>query len=288
MVIDKPIFIVGSGRSGTSVFYNLLSLHPEICWFSNYSAKYFNIKPIPFFHRILDLPFVGTMARKGIISNNRFSIKPSEAGRIYHDYCEFKVSSKTTEDDLNLEAEKKFKDSIKRHLYLSGKKRFINKQTANNQRIRLIDKMFSDAYYIHIIRDGRAVANSMLNVSWWDDTDIWWLDGAKASEWEKKGKPAIELCGLHWKRDVEEILENKYLFEDRYLEIRYENFITDVRGTMEKVISFCELGKSDLFNEFLPQTLPNMNTKWKEYLTSEQKDILERTIGSFQNQLGYD
>ena len=81
--------------------------------------------------------------------------------------------------------------------------------------------MFSDAYYIHIIRDGRAVADSMLNVSWWNDTDIWWL-GAKPSEWEKKGKSAIELCGLYWKTDVEEILENKYLFENRYLELRYE------------------------------------------------------------------
>jgi len=287
IAIKKPIFIVGSGRSGTTVFYNFLSIHPEVCWFSNYSDRLLNVNLIPFLHRIFDLSFVGTMAKKGIISKSKLCIKPTEADHIYRDYCGFKHTIKTTENDLNVETEKKFKDLIKKHLSLSGKKRFLNKQTDNTQRIRLIDKMFNDAYYIHIIRDGRAVANSLLNVKWWNDTDIWWL-GEKASECEKKGRPAIELCGLQWQRNVEEILENKSLFKNRYLEVRYEEFIVDVRSTMGKITNFCELSRSELFSKMLPQTLPNMNNKWKEQLTKEQRDILDRTLRPFLNQLGYD
>jgi hypothetical protein len=286
IVIKKPIFIVGAGRSGTTVFYNLFSTHPEVCWFSNYSDRFVNLNLMPFLHRIFYLSFVGTMAKKGIISKRKLCIKPTEGGRIYHDYCGFKHTIKTTENDLNVEIEKKFKDLIKRHLSLTGKKRFLNKQTANNQRIRLIDKMFNDAYYIHIIRDGRAVANSLLNGSWLNETDIWWL-GEKASEWENKGKHLIELCGLHWKRVVEEILENKSLFEDRYIEARYEEFILDVRGTMERITNFCELSKSESFSKLLPQTLPNMNYKWKDDLTKEQRDILDKTLKPFLTQLGY-
>jgi len=287
MEIENPIFIVGSGRSGTTVFYNFLSTHPEVCWFSNYSDRFLSVSLMPFLHRIFDLPYVGSMAKKGIISKRKFCIKPTEAGRIYHDYCGFKKTIKTTENDLNVEMDKKFKDVIKRHLSLIGKKRFLNKQTANNQRIRLIAKMFHDAYYIHIIRDGRAVANSLLNVRWLNDTDIWWL-GEKVSEWEKKGGQTIELCGLHWKRDVEEILENKSLFEDRYIEIRYDEFISDVGGTMERVTDFCELSKSASFFKMLPQTLPNMNYKWENDLTKVQKDILDKTLKPLLNQLGYD
>lgn len=286
MVIEKPIFIVGSGRSGTTVFYNFFAIHPEICWFSNYSDRFVNINLMPLLHRILDLPFVGTVAKKAIISRRKLAIKPSEAQIIYHDYCGFKYSVKSTEDDLNPALEKKFKDLIKRHMLLTGKKRFLNKQTANNQRIRLINKMFSDAYYIHIIRDGRAVANSLLNVSWWDHTDIWWL-GEKPYEWTKKGKQPIELCGLNWKRNVEEILKNKGLFEDRYIEVKYEDFILDVKGTMEKIINFCELSYSDYFIKMLPQTLPNMNYKWKNNLNEEQKTILDITLKPFLAQLGY-
>jgi hypothetical protein len=183
--------------------------------------------------------------------------------------------------------EKKFKDVIKRHLFLTGKRRFLNKQTANTQRIRLINKMFSDAFFIHIIRDGRAVANSLLNVKWWNNTDIWWL-GEKASEWEKEGTQPIALCGLHWKRGVEEIIENKSLFEDRYIEIKYEDFIIDVRGTMDKIISFCELRNSEYFLRMLPQTLPNMNYKWEKSLNEAQKTILNNTLKPFLTILGYD
>jgi hypothetical protein len=194
---------------------------------------------------------------------------------------------KTTEKDLNPVAEQKLKDEIKRHLSMTGKKRFLSKQTANTQRIRLIDKMFNDAFYIHIIRDGRAAANSMSNVSWWNENEIWWLDGAKASEWERQGKPVIELCGKQWKQNVLEIQDNSYLFEARYLEIRYEDLIADVWGTMDSICSFCELKQSKSFLDVLPQTLPDMNKKWQKNLTAKQKEILERVIGPTLKELGY-
>lgn len=286
MIIKNPIFIVGSGRSGTTIFDRFLSMHPEVSWFSNYSNRFVNIKQTPILHRIVDLPYIGPWSKKRFASKNKLYLKPSEAQLIYHGYCGFEFKKQSTENDLNKATEEKFKDVIKNHLVLTGKKRFVSKQTANTQRIRLIGKMFSDAYFIHMIRDGRAVANSLLNVRFWNDTDIWWL-GEKASDWEKKGGAAIELCGLHWKRDVEEIQKNKNLFEDRYIEVRYEDFVSNVRSTMDRVASFCELSKSESYSRLLPQTLSNMNYKWQEQLTVEQKKILERTIKPFLNQLGY-
>ena len=261
-------------------------MHPEICWFSNYSNRFVNIKQTPILHRIIDFPYIGPWAKKHFSSKNKLFLKPSEAQNIYHDYCGFEFKIQTTENDWDEEVERRFKEIIDSHLMFTGKKRFLSKQTANTQRIRLIDKMFSDAYYIHMIRDGRAVANSLLNVRFWNDTDIWWL-GEKASNWEKKGGAAIELCGLHWKRDVEEILKNKNLFEDRYIEVRYEDFVSDVKGTMDRVTNFCKLSKSDAYSRLLPKTLSNMNYKWEEQLTVEQKELLDRTIKPFLNQLGY-
>ena len=286
MKINKPIFIVGSGRSGTTVFYNHLSLHPEVCWFSNYSDRFLNIKLIPLTHRLLDLLFIGTRLKEGIVAKRKFLIKPVEAERIYDHYCGFKRSPKTTENDFNLDTEKRFKDLIKKHLLLTGEKRFLTKQTSNTQRLRLINKMFDDAYYIHIIRDGRAVANSILNVSWRRETDIWWA-GEKSYELEKKSRQTIKLCGLRWKNNVKEILNNKYLFKNRYIEVRYEDFVSDVKGTMEKVTDFCELSNSEEFFKLLPKTLPNMNNKWKKNLTEVQKNILNESLKSYLNQWDY-
>lgn len=38
----------------------------------------------------------------------------------------------------------------------------------------------------------------------------------------------------------------------------------------------------------LPQTLPNMNYKWKNNFNEEQKTILDKTLRSFLTLLGYD
>jgi len=289
MAINKPIFIIGSGRSGTTVFYNFLSTHPEVCWFSNYSDRFVSFKSIPLLQRILDLPFIGTITKRNIITDSgpRFNIRPEEGKKIYHEYCGFKHNVKTTEEDISSELENKFKEIIIRHCSLTSKKRFINKQTANNQRIRLINHMFRNAYYIHVIRDGRAVANSLLKVRWWNETDIWWL-GKKISEWNEDGRQPIELCALHWENDVKEILKNKSLFEDRYIEIKYEEFTADVKGIMSRVMEFCELSNSKKFNDNLPKTLNNMNYKWKEDLNEKQKLILNNCLKPFLNQLGYD
>jgi hypothetical protein len=287
-VIDKPIFIIGSGRSGTTIFYKLLSIHPQLCWFSNYSDKFINYNIVPIIHRILDWPFIGIKIKNNIIngSKKKFSIRPTEAQNIYHNYCGFKHSVQTTEKNLDFKIEKKFIKTINKHLTLTGKSRFLTKQTANTQRIRLINRIFKDAYYIHIIRDGRAVANSLFNVSWWKDIDIWWNEG-KNNDFENIEKNQIELCGLHWKRNVEEILKNKFLFEDRYIEIRYEEFVKDVKKTMNNIIEFCELNNSKTFMKLLPETLKNMNYKWKNNLDKNQQELLNKTLKAFLAKLGY-
>ena len=163
----------------------------------------------------------------------------------------------------------------------------MNKQTANIQRIELINSMFKDAYYVHIIRDGRAVASSLLNVGFWNDTDIWWL-GKKPSDWEREGKEPVELCALHWKHEVEEILKNRALFGERYVEITYEALVADVKNTLNKITEFCELRRSARFTKMLPPSLPNMNYKWKEQLTKNQKIRLNKILEPFLMQLGYE
>lgn len=284
--ISKPIFIVGSGRSGTTILYNLLALHPEVCWFSNLTDRYPQFPILAHFHKLLDAPLIGNSMKQELVRRTRPSIRPSEAGNIYHSYCGFENSRKTTEDELTAEMEGRFKWLVQEHLKATGKPRFLNKQTANTQRIGLLNRMVPDALYVHIIRDGRAVANSLFRVEWWDPMDIWWLQG-KADQWEQMNRSPIELCALHWQRDVQEILLHKPLFEDRYLEVRYEELVEDTRGTAGKVVRFCELHESPGFTELLPEKLQNMNYKWEVQLDEQQKLVLKEAIGEFLTQLGY-
>ena len=285
MNIEKPVFIIGSGRSGTTILYNLLALHPQLCWFSNLTDKFPRLPQLSIVHRVLDMPVVAGSMRREFVRRTRPSLRPGEGDNIYH-YCGFDDKTKMTKEDLTAEMQRKFTGVIKNYLQATGKERFLNKQTANTQRIQVIDKMFPDAFYIHIIRDGRAVANSLLHVDWWDDIVVWWL-GYGPSDWASMGKEPIELCGLHWQRDVQEILENRHLFEDRYLELRYEELVEDTHGIMKRLLPFCELDDTPTFFRYLPKSMPSMNRKWETELDERQQLVLWQTIGDFMVQLGY-
>src|SRR3972149_12072917 len=155
MQIVRPIFILGSGRSGTSILYNLLATHPDVCWFSNIVNSYPNHPELAIMNRITDVPLIRGYIKKSIIKSSSTSfIYPSEGENIYT-YCGFKDDQKMLEPTPDIKMDK-FKKIVALHLALTGKQRFLNKRTANTQRLGVIQALFPDAFYIHIIRDGRA------------------------------------------------------------------------------------------------------------------------------------
>lgn len=287
MNIEKPIFIIGSGRSGTTILCNLLALHGDLYWFSNLTDRYPRLPALALFHRVLDAPLLGRAARKRIIRSSKFSLRPTEAETIYHIYCDFEKHRKMMAGDLQPASEKRFKRIVEGHHRATGRRRFLTKQTANTYRLPLIHQMFPDAYYIHLIRDGRAVALSLHRVRWWNKIDLWWTELTPAA-WEEKGREPIELCALHWKHNVEEILNHRDLFEDRYLEITYEALVDDTRSTLRKIVAFCELSSDSQFESMIPESLPNMNTKWETDLTESQIEAIERRVGDIMEEFGYE
>jgi len=288
MRIDRPIFVLGNIRSGTTVLYNLLATHPDVCWFSNYSDRYPKASAVPFVHRLLDLPIVGDRLKSRLIHRKPSALIPwpREGDAIYHDYAGFGQTPDGLEVTLTDDMERRLKGNIEWHLSATGKSRFLSKQTANNRRIELLEKMFPDAMYVHSIRDGRAVANSTLRVSWWKDTHIWWL-GYKASQWEEEGGTPVELSARYWMRTVQEVRRHRAVLGDRYIEIRYEDLVSDTHTVIERIASACGLKDSAAFTKRIPATLPGMNYKWKEQLTDADKATLRESIGEFLDELGY-
>ena len=287
--IEKPIIILGNIRSGTTILYNIMAVHPELCWFSNYSNRFPLSRRAVLLQRLLDLPLAGPACKRAISRNQRLAFAipwPDEGDDIYHGHCGFGATRDGVETTLTVEMEHKLRQVIFRHLRYSGKRRFLTKQTANNRRIELLHRMFPDAYFIHMIRDGRAVANSTLRVPWWNDTHIWWL-GYTARDWEKRGREPIELAGLYWQRTVEEVRSRKDLFPSRYIEARYEDLVRDTRGVISTLTNFCELRHSQAYRNLIPATLPDSDVKWRKRLSERQKNILHESIGDFLDSLGY-
>jgi len=287
--IVKPVIILGNIRSGTTILYNIMSVHPQLCWFSNYSNRFPGMPQAALLHRLLDLPVLGTRFKIGISRNQPPALPcpwPSEGDNIYHNYCGFGKQKDGIERVLTEQMSSRLRGQVRMHLKYTGKSRFVTKQTANNRRIEIIDEVFPDALYIHIIRDGRAVANSTLKVPWWDSTNIWWL-GYTPAEWKSRGREPAELAALYWRRNVEEIRRQGDLLGGRYLEIRYEDLVKDVRSVIENLLDFCELDKPPEYMELIPQSLPDRNRKWRSRLSREQVEAVQHSVGEFLEELGY-
>ncbi|NIW23749.1 MAG: sulfotransferase, partial [Gammaproteobacteria bacterium] len=56
LAIEPPFFIVGSGRSGSSILYQLLAVHPQLCWVSRLTDRFPWAPWLSRAHRLLDLP----------------------------------------------------------------------------------------------------------------------------------------------------------------------------------------------------------------------------------------
>ncbi len=287
MTIRKPIFIIGSGRSGTSLLYRLLAVHPDLCWFSNLSDKHASLPFLAMAHRLLDLPGLGYGLKKLILSGKQFSLLPSEGGRIYHEICRFEQDKKTTEKDIrSIRSDLLFR-IISTHTRVTGKTRFLNKQTANTQRLQLMHALFPDAYWIHIIRDGRAVANSLSRVSWWPGVSLWWHGGKTPSQLARAYKDPILLCAEHWRRNVTEIRSMRAILGRHYREIRYEELVENPRKSLTAMLRWCHLPVSQQYLRILPDRLPNRNDAWQRNLTDSQKALLQKQIGSLLRELDY-
>lgn len=275
-MIDHPIFILGSERSGTTILYNLLAFHPDTCWFSQATNKNPRYPELSITNKLLRVPYVSRYIRYKILkAYTPMWMRPSEGEKIYNQYG-FKANIKTTEKDIADILVEAFSLNIKQHMCWTGGKRFLNKIPANTQRIRLLNTIFPDAYYIHIVRDGRAVANSLLQPYsyWWPSTPLWWKPGNTPQSLIKSGVDRETIAALHWVHNIQEIYNNRLLLKGRYLEIRYEQLVSNSLDVIKQICLFCELQSPKTYIDILPRALQNMNTNWQQTLTRRQQQII--------------
>jgi Sulfotransferase family len=98
-----------------------------------------------------------------------------------------------------------------------GKARYADKTPRNLRNIELLAELFPEAKFVHIIRDGRDVALSLLDVDF--------------------GARDIGAAALAWKEFVTEGRASGKRLGIRYCEINYENILEDPEST---IVSLCE------------------------------------------------
>ncbi|CAN2048483.1 omega-hydroxy-beta-dihydromenaquinone-9 sulfotransferase [Candidatus Magnetomoraceae bacterium gMMP-1] len=286
--ILSPVFVIGTGRCGLTPLMNLICYHKDLAWPSQYLNRSFTASKLylSYISRLVDHILVKAPNKH----DSLFIPRHSEAFNLWETcYRGFSRPFRDlTDDDVTLIVESKFKDVIEKLIKFQGKKRFIAEYSGWS-RILFFKRIFPNAKFIHIVRDGRAVANSFLHVHYWRGWEgiykwRWGIPPDNMLEKLKKYDYSFAaLAGIQWKILIKNINENSALLDvSNYLEIRYEDLVKEPEKIALNCLNFLNLDPDcSIFKKNLSITkIFDANKKkmrippWRENLTSKHIDIL--------------
>jgi len=302
--IYKPIFIIGCPRSGTSLLYQILRLHSDVAYITPITnvvfskQKLFFEKPymVNFLHYIIDKlpykyvpnryrgPYDGSLYLKNLPETN-------EGHRIWRYFIENKDHHYLNEDDVSEEFFNYLIDVVIYHLEIFNKERFLSKNPQYSLGIKFLNKIFPDSLFVHIVRDGRAVVNSILKRRRETRGEAFWW-GAKPPNWrELKKINILKQISMQY-LSVINIIEtdaNEVLSQERYYLIKYEHLVNNPKVEIEKLLEFLELRKENYINiddyEYKFKRFKNKN--WENNFSFNEKQEVNTILKYKLHELGY-
>jgi omega-hydroxy-beta-dihydromenaquinone-9 sulfotransferase len=288
MKITKPIFIVGTGRCGSTVFHRLLATHPRLMWLSGFSLRYPR-KPV--WNRWA-VTAMGNPLLRRLLGG---TIRPGECYRFWDTYAY--GFSEPCRDLLRSDVTPRVKKQVLAALepMLTARRNRLLVKITGWPRIGFLNEIFEDAKFIHIVRDGRAVASSLLHVNFWRG---WygpqgWRAGLLSPDdqaaWEASDHSFAALAGIEWRIQMRAIQAARQALDpDLFFEVKYESFCEQPLETYRRVLEFAELpSSSELEREVKAASIRSTSSRWRDDLTTGQQTMLNNLLREDLFRYGY-
>lgn len=149
-----------------------------------------------------------------------------------------------------------------------------------------------NALFLHIVRDGRDIALSLKK-----------MGGFTPLPWDRTQTSSLVATGLFWEWMVRSGRSAGKHFPGDYLEIHYEDLVTNPHQSLQRIGAFLEhdldydriqrvgLGRlsqsNSSFRDESEEKKVNPLGRWKQRLTHEQVAALEATVGECLEESGY-
>jgi hypothetical protein len=276
-VLDVFPLFVGSGRSGTTLLQVIFDSHPElaiaheahfIASLARRRRRYqgpagFAVDPF-----LVDLSRNSNFARLGLPEGElRSLLRGPPPTRSY-------VAA--------------VRRVFRLYAARRGKSKYGDKTPGYVNHIGLLARLFPEARFVHMIRDGRDVALGYMEADW--------------------GPATFAEAALHWKTRVERGRSaGRQVGSGRYREVRYEDLVADPEGTVRYLCSFVGVEFADIMlryyergEEFrLTTAHPDAHGRlmlpptkglrdWRRKMPEEGVAIFEAIAGGLLSGLGYE
>lgn len=290
MEVIKPIFIVGTGRCGSTAFHKLLGAHPQLMWLSGFAEEF---------------PFRPSWNRWAVTAQGNPLVKAVFGARIKpgenygfwykHAYGFAEPGRDLVASDVTPRVKRQVRGVFERML-TPRRSRMLIKLTGWS-RIGFLREIFPDAKFIHIVRDGRAVSNSYLHINEWQWRGWYgpysWRYGPLSPEdqatWDGSGRSFVTLAGLQWRIHTRAIEAARAGVDPaHYLEMKYETFCEQTSEAIRRVVQFAELEPSARFERHVADSPIRDTDRWRKDLNVEQQALLTDLLRDDLVRYGYD
>jgi hypothetical protein len=272
---DKPaIFIIGCGRSGTSLLSRMLNNHPELA--------------VPFESHILHTfyPLLDKYGDLSDFSNIRLLIRhilKTGPIRLWHPPLDEKLVLKHIQE-YNFGGV--FEGILKTYMSMEGKKYWAEKTPHNVNFIKEILQIFPSAKFIYMVRDGRDVAISYQEARF--------------------GPKTIYGVSKLWNAYLSTYIRNKkHIPASQRYELRYEDLISHPDEILRKLCNFLEIDYCESMKEFYKNPIVYQTDKinaenlkkpliadnaykWKNKLKKSEALLFEKISQELLNKYSYE
>ena len=284
--IRKPVFIVGCGRSGTTLLFDLLSQHSLFARTTGYPDGEDHEGWIEHGRCV--------MAGIGNVYDDKY-----ETGINGYNAC-LHMTGQDVDDDIIAAMHRHYETSVLRG---AVDKRVLNKQPHLSNKLQYLLAIFPDAKIIHIVRDCKPMVSSFLAVM--DDHPslvVYWPAEEFPCLWllrKPTDRTALAVLARHerfypgggaplfvdyWCQ-VNAGIERQMVGRlDQLCVVRYEDLIARPSAVLGKLQDFCELGREDLD---VASIEPGRQGKFKDLVSPDLAAFITRRARALRRYYGY-
>ncbi len=261
--IDSPVFIIGCGRSGTTILGNSLSRHKKITYLNDPCHLWFSAFPET------DIWSSQSHRRSGKLVLTEFDFDLSKSRKIRRLF--------------------RFKTIVKRRPIL------VEKLPINSFRLKFIYKIFPDARFIYIHRNGlevaRSIENRCMKGKWFGSNSYKWNMLTHYAKSCEKTSHLPDLCTtnydkglLEWRLSTESAVHflNNISKSDFFV-VSYDEFIDSPVETISTLLNFIGVQPDPNVESFVSGTVKRKSSKLGLDLITEKDlaiggDLLQLSI----------
>jgi hypothetical protein len=263
--LDRPIFLIGCGRSGTTILGNTLARHRDVTYLN---------EPRQLWSRVIPEADIWSPDA----SRN--------AGRLVLDA-----------NACTPQRRRALARAFGRETRATGHPRLVEKLPINAFRLGLLGAAFPDARYLVLLRDGIAVARSIARFAerdtWFGVGDYKWHALAAEAERRPETRGLAALCTsayerglLEWRLSVDAAIAHlEGPARNRCVLVRYETLLATPAAEMRRLLAALELRPSPEVERFAEDEIGSQASSDRRV---DATPIERKIAGPLLATLGYD